>query len=267
MKTSACFLLAGSLAVAALHAAGEQRPGPPGGDPFVRGNDPVEAAPPQEPRVMSICFETFSLDIAEAAAMYRKMTTDAKFYEEILERVSKGKAKQESFTVLRARSGEKATTENISEYIYPTEYETALTFNQFSLNTAAEVPSPVPVPPAGDFAAPHKYIAPPRPSSFETRNTGLTLEVEPTMGGNAPIVDLRIAPDIVTLVDRAKWGQGISEAEMPIFESQRTSTASTVKLGLPHLISTLNRPPVSKVDADSASRIWFAFVTIDLVAY
>jgi hypothetical protein len=32
--------------------------------------------------------------------------------------------------------------------------------------------------------------------------------------------------------------------------------------GLPFLLGTMNRPPVSKVDADSDNRIWFAFVTV-----
>lgn len=241
--------------------------GRPEADPLIRGNAEAQPAVQDGPHVMSVCFETFSLDLADAAAMYRKMTSDAKLYEDIIDRVAKGKAVQESFTVLRARSGEKALTEGISEQIYPTEYETALTFNQFSLTDPDEVPSPVPVPPAGNFAAQQKFFAPVRPSAFETRNTGLTLEIEPTLGGDMAIVDLRMAPEIVTLVDRAKFGQGISETEMPIFESQRTTTASTLKLGLPHLISTMNRPPVSKIDADSAKRIWFAFVTIDLVIH
>jgi hypothetical protein len=262
MKTPSVFLLAATLVLPLVRAAGEPQP-----NPLIRGEGIAPAKMPGGPQVLSICFETFSLDLANAAVLYRKMTSDAKLYEEIVARVAQGEATQESFTVLRVRSGEKAVNEGISEQIYPTEYEAALTFNQFSLTNPDEVPSPVPVPPAGNLAAQQKYFAPVRPKSFETRSTGLTLEVEPTVAADQPIVDLRLVPEFVALVDRVKFGQGISETEVPIFECQRTNTATTMKLGLPHLISTMNRPPVSKIDADSAKRIWFAFVTVDLVTH
>ena len=94
---------------------------------------------------------------------------------------------------------------------------------------------------------------------------GVTLEIEPTIGGNDRIIDLRIQPDFVTLADRAKWGQGESATETPVFEVQTINTANTLIDGQPQLLGTMSRPPVSKVDADSAERIWLTFITANIV--
>lgn len=235
MKTSAyvmAALLLGCFPLAAQNS--------PTGDPFVR-NAATKAAPTEHvSKLVSICHEAFSLDLAEAAALYRQKLSDGKTYAELTERVAKGKAKQESFAIVRVKSGQKANLENLSEFIYPTEFIVSV--------------------PQGAAAQ-----APVAPSSFETRNIGFNLEVEATMSEDNQIVDVQLSPETVTLVDRVKWGQGISQTEMPIFETQRITTALTLVTGQPALVGTPSRPPVSKADADSANRVWFSFVTADVI--
>jgi hypothetical protein len=214
------------------------------GDPFVR-NAATAAAPTESaPKFASICYETFSLDLAEAAALYRQKLSDGKLYAELTGRVAKGKAKQESFAVVRTQSGQRANLESISEFIYPTEFAR-------------------PTPPAS--GSPTGPITPVTPSAFETRNVGFSFEVEATISENGQIVDVRLAPQTVTLVDRVSWGQGASQTELPIFEQQRVTTSLTLVAGQPRLAGTPSRPPVSKVDADSANRVWFSFVTADVI--
>jgi hypothetical protein len=265
MKKSTCSLLAGLLTLSGLHAQGNPAT-PPAADPFVR-NPGQEAAGEAAlvPKVVSVCVETFSVELADAAALYHKKLPDSKVYAELTARVGKGQAKQEAFTVIRARSGEKALVENISEFIYPTEFDHG---NAPNTTPAPPIPSDgtkpaIPTPPA--TPAPPTVTAPVMPTSFETRNTGVTLEIEPTIGDNDEIIDLRIIPDRVTLVERVKWGQGVSETEMPIFETQRMTLATTLIAGQPQMLGTPSRPPVSKVDADSANRVWVSFVTADII--
>ena len=74
-----------------------------------------------------------------------------------------------------------------------------------------------------------------------------------------------IAPDMVTYAGRTKYGQGLSETETPVFETQRTATALTLRAGHPCLLGTPSRPPVSQIDPDSAKRVWFTFVTPTVV--
>ncbi|MCW1925541.1 hypothetical protein OKA05_23485 [Luteolibacter arcticus] len=265
MKKSTCSLLAGLLTLSCLHAQGNPAT-PPAADPFKR--NPAEEAAAREafmPRVVSICVETFSLELADAAALYHQKLPDSKVYAEITARVAKGQARQESFSVIRARSGERAMVENISEYIYPTEFDHG---NAANTTPAPPVPNDgtkpaLPTPPAAP--ATPTATAPVLPTSFETRNVGFTLEIEPTIGENDDVIDVRIVPDRVTLAERVKWGQGVSEAEMPVFETQRMTLATTLLSGQPQLLGTPSRPPVSKVDADSANRVWFSFVTGDIV--
>lgn len=271
MKTSAYFL-AGLFFLPSLLAQEAPPAVPASADPFVRTETAESQAEKNldAPAVTSICFETFSLPLADAAALYRQKLSDSALYVELTARVEKGQAKQEAFAVVRARSGEKALLESISETIYPTEYDHG---NGPTVQQAPQVDQfkdggidPASVPPAPGPTATAGYVAPVLPISFETRNTGTTIEVEPTITKNNQFVDLRISPDLVTLVDRVKWGQGVSETELPIFESQRLATATTLIPGQPQLIGTPSKPPVSKVDADSANRVWFAFVTADVIS-
>ena len=64
MKPSTCVLFAGSLALSGLLAES-----PAATDPFVR--NPAEEAtdPASAPKIVSICVETFSLDLADAVPL------------------------------------------------------------------------------------------------------------------------------------------------------------------------------------------------------
>jgi hypothetical protein len=275
-------LLASSLAPAqnAIPGAPGNTPAPPPAasnpppaapapvDPFAR-EQPGQPTPQQQadrgPRHLSVCVESFSLDMAEAARLQRTVTDDAKLYQEILARVSKGTATQEHFGIVCARSGERATVENVAEFIHPTEYR----FDDGAKPAAASPATPPsgrpPAPaPTANPASPSSHL-PPLATSFETRNTGFTLEIEPTLGQSNDIIDLRISPQIVTLVDRSKWGKGDSEIEMPEYESQTLNLALTVRPRVPVLMGTPSRPPVSKVDPASAKKVWFSFVTVSVI--
>lgn len=97
-----------------------------------------------------------------------------------------------------ARSGQRAKTESISETIYPTE------------PGVPEIPNEV-VLEGADSKAP---IARGVPSAFETRNVGITLEVDPVLGSDNWILDLNMAPEIVELTGYDHWPP---ENELPMF--------------------------------------------------
>jgi hypothetical protein len=253
-------LLAGILSTTAKPVAGAD-------DPFVRRQGEEIPQGDDNPKFVSICFETFSVTLAEAAALYHGQPNDIALYREITARVAKGKAKQENFVVLRARSGERATLKNASEFSYPVSYLPAANPGGKQAPTAAPKPNAPTAAPAPAPAAPAAPVtsALPFPTEFKTRDVGLTLVIEPTIGGNDRIIDLRIEPILVALADRAKWGTPESGIETPVFEAQSLATANTMLKGQTQLLGTMSRPPSSKVDADSADRVWFAFVTPEVV--
>ena len=248
-----------TLAIASLNA--QEAPT----DPYVKGNK-VAAEPPADHFNISICYEDFSLPLAQAAALQREHLTDAQLYAKILAAAGKDSVRQETFSVVRCTSGHMTSVENITEIIYPTAYEpdnlsvAVTTRLTGTIEDGKDVPAaPLPVPGPIVIAR-----VPALPAAFETRNTGFTMEIQPTLAGNRDSVDLRIVPGRVTLVGKSTAGQGFSTTEMPIFESQRVSTSAIVKINEPYLLGTMSQPPVSRQDPDSANRVWFAFVTATL---
>ena len=242
-------------------------------DPYRAGEPAPIASEVQLPLNISICYETFSIPLAVAAKIQRDQLTDAEFYKRILGAVEKEEARQESFTLLRSRWGQKATTESVSEQIYATEFEPPEVPNSVGVSIMpAEVKdAPTPTPDTSklkDVADLESFAGlktPATPTAFEPRNVGITLEIEPTLGEDKRFLDLRLAPEHVSLVGQSTNGQGLSKTEMPIFETQRINTCATFFIGQPFLLGTVSRPPNSKVDPDSANRVWFAFVTGTLV--
>lgn len=239
-----------------------------GVDPFsktVKAPDPIRA----DPTTMSFCYETFSLPLAMAAKLRRDLNSDAELYSRLLAAVEKQTAHQESFTVLRGMTGQDSRSESISEEIYPTEYTPAQrpdTLGVAIVPAAVKgVPTPVPdtakLKDAPDLGSLAGVITPATPASFTTRNLGVTVSMQATFEGIGKIIRLRIAPEHITLAKRSDWGQGVSTTEVPIFEAQRMSTECNIYPNQPFLLGTINRPPNSKVDSDSANRVWFAFVT------
>jgi hypothetical protein len=272
MKATTCFA-AGILALSQLHA---QEPASPRQDPYVApAATPAERAAEAGDKVqrnLSLRIEDFSLDLATAAELQRADLGDEELYRRLVAMVGKKEARQESMTVIRTRSGNKALGESILETIYATEYEPAELPNTVGVSIsppkpAADSPAPDAVPETGklDQALEASQLGdlrtPATGTAFETRNTGLTIEVEPTASADWEIIDLRISSEHVLHAGTSKHGQGLSLIEMPEFESQRILTAATVIPGKPFLLGTFNRPPNSKLDADAANRIWFAFVT------
>jgi hypothetical protein len=286
MKLHTPFLLASCLAISALTPGlSAQESGNPNNttkkDPFVASGQPApEAAGAPTRQFLSILHEEFSLDLATAAELQRKNLGDAALYEVLLEQVSKKTAKLESLTSIRTLSGQKATAESILELMYPTEFEPAELPNTVGVSISPEKPganpdgSQPPAPPAvPNTGALERAVTPSSleglrtpatGTAFETRNVGRTIEVEPTLKPSG-IIELRFSCDHVVHVGTSKYGQGVSEVTMPEFETRRLTNAFELTAGKPAMIGTVNRTPESKVDADSANRIWFAFVTVDFV--
>lgn len=158
-----------------------------------------------------------------------------------------------------ARSGEKATIEVIREFIYPTEYE------------PPELPNAVGATGAGGEAnqgAAIFPVTPATPTAFETRNTGVTLEIEPTIGENNYTIDLRFAPEIVEFEGFINYGSPIqspstgpaplflpqtvtitdNRIEMPVFSTRRVTTALTIYDGYTVAVGGLMREDVQNVE-------------------
>lgn len=116
--------------------------------------------------------------------------------------------------ILSARPGQRATVESIGEFIAPAEYN----------------------PPGSEALPPSDKNYGPRPewpSSFETRNVGVTLEVEPNVGPNNKVIDIRFTPELVDRLRLETWVEytdehGDASVRRPTYESLRMSTGVTL---------------------------------------
>ncbi len=166
---------------------------------------------------------------------------------------------------ITARPGQKATIEIIREFIYPTEYEPPELPNQVGGNFGGGgglLGGGL----GGGGGAGGFPVTPATPTAFETRNTGVTLEIEPNVGANDFVIDLRFAPEIVEFEGFVNFGSpitapandalgnpvqvGITEnrIEMPVFSSRRVSTGITIYDGHTVAIGGLIREEVQNVE-------------------
>jgi len=137
------------------------------------------------------------------------------------------------------KSGQRAKVEIVREFIYPTEFDPPEIPEQVegsvSINLdTLEIESNSTIAP----------ITPATPTAFETRNLGVTLEVEPVIGEDNRTIDLNLVPEFVEFLGFIDYGADINQANQvgnrivevttdnqilqPIFRRNKTSTSVTV---------------------------------------
>lgn len=132
--------------------------------------------------------------------------------------------------LIRFMSGQRVKIESVEEVIFPTGFS------------------------AGEGGRPST------PDTHETRNTGVTVEVDPVVGVGGGIVDLNLSPERVShfgesihhrvLVD-SKW---VTDVTMPVFYTMRATTQITAPIGAPVLIGVMS-PPDEKGWTDSSRKV------------
>lgn len=160
------------------------------------------------------------------------------------------------------KSGRKAIVRVAREFPYPTEFN------------APEPPPPSTVsgtgatvgPPPGSFVS-QGVVTPSTPTAFETRNLGVTLEVEPIIGPDGYTIDLNLSPEVVEFDGFINYGstingpifnvitQQINSAiltqnviNQPIFSTRKVTTSVSIWDGQTIALGGLVREDVQKVE-------------------
>ncbi len=185
---------------------------------------------------------------------------DTEMRKQLAALIKDGKASILETMLCTARSGQKATSEAIEEYIYPTEYE------------PAELPGEIHFKDKEDADAAKKsrrdFATGPTPTAFETRNLGSTLEIEPTLGEDARIIDLRFLPEITYHVGNEIWAEwkgehGNSPIQMPKFYKVSVNTSVTLADGKPMLVAAVS--PKNENGKPDFKRKLMIFVKADVI--
>lgn len=132
--------------------------------------------------------------------------------------VREGRGSILSTTTVMARSGQRAKNESISEHVYPTEFDPPEIPNEVTLSDRAEAPT-VGV----------------TPTAFETRNVGVTIEVDPVIGSDGVTIDLNLAPERVQLGGYTVWSSEevdeMFQVRLPTFYTMKITTQVTLHAG------------------------------------
>ncbi len=164
-----------------------------------------------------------------------------------------------------ARSGQKATIEVIREFIYPTEYEPPELPTSVGSSTVGGLGG-IGGGLQGAGSTSSFPVTPATPTAFETKNTGVTLEIEPTIGENDFVIDLRFLPEIVEFEGFINYGSPIqspstdimgnpvnaviteNRIEMPVFSKRSVNTSLTIYDGYTVAVGGLMREDVQNVE-------------------
>jgi general secretion pathway protein D len=159
------------------------------------------------------------------------------------------------------KSGQRAIIEVIRELRYPRTY-TQPQVPSISSTTGTQL--------IGAAAAVPVVVTPTTPQDWETRNTGVTLEVEPVVGGDATTIDLNLIPQVVEFEGFINYGSPINAIgvntlagaistsvpveltpnviNQPVFSTRKVTTSVSVYDGQTVVIGGLMREDVQKTE-------------------
>ena len=161
---------------------------------------------------------------------------------------------------LTTQSGQRAVIEIIREFRYPTEFDPPQIPQTFGNSGGVTLGL------GGSTSQGAFPVTPTTPTSFETRNTGVTLEVEPVVGPDGYTIDLNLVPQVVEFEGFINYGSpiqtttqnalGISTTSIitpnvinqPIFSTRKVTTSVSVFDGSTVMLGGLIREDVQKVE-------------------
>ena len=164
------------------------------------------------------------------------------------------------------RSGQRASIQVIREFIYPTEFDPPEIPQSFG-DGIGDVGGGIFNPFGGQTASASSFpVTPTTPTTFDMRPTGVTLEVDPTIGPDGYTIDLNLAPEVVEFEGFINYGSPIQSSgtnslgqpiavvltenriEQPVFSVRKASTAVTIWDGQTVAIGGLIREDVQTVE-------------------
>ncbi len=218
------------------------------------GFDPLgEQAESLLPKMVRIQVE-YVETMTELLAEPRKAANDTPLRAKLQELVKEGKAKIIETQMVTARSGQRASTESVHEFIFPIEYDSPEITVHVPENDKPQPPTPA--------------AGPPTPVAWETRNLGSTLEIEPNIGADNKVIDLRLHPTLLYHTGDKVWHEETKEKDtyriqMPDFYKISFDTAVILITGQPFLMAAVS-PKDEKGVADFTKKV-LIFVRADVL--
>jgi hypothetical protein len=218
----------------------------------------AQAAKPEEIRTkpafaVLVDLRCLSLPRVKAIPIVRRLRSTkpeevTKAVAELDDLVLSGEARLAGWPMITTFNGQKGVAEQVEELRYATEFQPVVS-NVYVTETTGDLQQKVPAI-KSDFE--------PTASAFETRNTGVTLEVEPTVDLEGKSVQLSFVAQHVRLlavervtVERQSAPDNRSTktiVEQPRFTTVRVQTDMSFESGQPKLISVAPLPDGDQIE-------------------
>ncbi len=144
------------------------------------------------------------------------------------------------------KSGQRAVIEIVREFRYPTQFQPPQIPQIGRRNRSVDT---VQIGGGSDGTFP---VTPTTPTAFETRNTGVTLEVEPVVGPDGITIDLNLVPQVVEFEGFINYGSPILDHRASSIRLRGSSSTSRVSL-TPNVI---NQPIFSARKVTTSVSVW-----------
>lgn len=212
---------------------------------------PISATRGAEKRIMNVRIELQVVAIPEDLAMPLIADLMAKekidpAYVTIQDLLARGAAQLVGWPIITTQSGQRAVIEAIDEIRFPTKFSPPI----ISFTPDVDTKVPVKIEPKVDLTQIDAV-----PVEFETRNNGVTLEVEPVLAGDGKTISLNLVPQHVrldgyqkmTIEKQAAEGNpgGKVTVEQPKFSTMKVTTSIVLRNGERMLLGIFrtNDPP------------------------
>jgi hypothetical protein len=217
--------------------------GTPTTDPF----DPDRSAP-KNIQVQVEYIELAQEALTKLLFLAEPKTSDAgPLRKQLQELVAKNEAKVLETQLVVSKPGQRSAAGGVHEFIYPTEYTEP---TQEKTPKEQDKPSPT-----ASFPS-----TPSIPTAFDTRNVGSTLEIEPTLGVDGKIIDLRFSPELVWHTGNIVWLEHKDEAgnvyqvQMPDIYTIKLDTSVSCISGQYMLVAIVS-PKDAKGERDMTRKV------------
>jgi hypothetical protein len=229
------------------------------------------ASKPKAATSLTLEYSWYSLDRTQARDLLAATSTLNAPWDNLQALLKEKKARLEHATTINTTSGQRAITEEIDEVRYATEY-VAETIRPTSIETtirsdkAAAGGKPDAAATAERTTVMRQEATGARQSGyarvFETRNAGVTIEVEPVIGPDGVTIDLNQALQKTTHLGTLQaTGAAVRYAAQPLFEARKSTCSQSLLLGRHMLVGTMNPPSANGVNGRrDTGRTWLVFV-------
>jgi len=188
-------------------------------DPFGDPGPPRDTGPYIPPPNIRIFLQYIEVSHADLTNLMADAPSGAALHGNAMALVEKRVARIMDSAILVVQSGHRAYLESFKEVIVPTEY---------GLPTMSMDPPPTAeqIAKEKEFTSALGHFARSTPSGWDTRNTGLTVQLDPVLSKDRRTVDLFLAPEWVEyhgnrIIRSMAAPSGKSDLKMPDFRTQR----------------------------------------------